>query len=449
MTYLIKHAQSITTPIGQSIDIRIQHGKIVEIGQELVPNSNEQCVDATGCVAYPGLVNTHHHLAQSVLKGIPEGLNTDLGDWLSAVPYRFWPHISPKLMYLSAKLGLFELQRSGATTCADHHYLYHADTNPDLEEALWQAASDMGMRFTLCRGSATNVGSHRGMQRGLIVPETEKMVLNRLDASLQHHDTSPFAMKKLCVAPTSLIHSSQAEHLKNFAHYARQHDLRLHSHLLEVDHDQHQSLKKYGMSAVEFAANCNWVGEDVWFAHLVKTNAQDRAILAETKTGMSHCPTSNCRLGSGIASALEMATMGMNVSIGVDGSASSESGSMLQETNLAWLLQRAQYGANAITLDTVFDWATVNGAKQLGYQTGKLKAGYAADIVLFRIDTPRLATVHSPQYAPLLCGEPAIVEHNFINGEPVIEHQVSTKVDIDQLISDITQEIKKLMHSIV
>jgi cytosine/adenosine deaminase-related metal-dependent hydrolase len=448
MGYLIKHSESIlqaNTVIKG--DVRIRDGIITEIGVDL-PILGDEVVDARGCVIYPGMVNTHHHLAQSVLKGVPEGLNKGLGEWLAAVPYRFWPKITPRLMYLAAKLGLYELQFSGATTCADHHYLYHSRSTPELEDAVWQAAQDMGMRFVLCRGSATSTGSHKGVQSMQLQPESPELVLKRMDRSLVHHQDHSLAMSRLCMAPTSLIHSCEPEHLKEFAQFARHHGLKMHSHLLEVGYDEEQAVSKYGLSAVEYAQSCEWLGEDVWFAHLVHTDDKARMILSETRTGIAHCPTSNCRLGSGIAQALDMDAQGMQVSVGVDGSASAESGSMLQELNLAWLLQRSQQGAESLDLHRVLQWGTQNGAQLLGLKSGKIELGYAADLVLYRVDSPRMAMVRALEFAPLLCGEPSSIEYSFINGKPVIAKQQSTVVDPIELLAELRQEMKNFLATI-
>lgn len=453
MGYLIKNADSVylknhNSTGSLSTDIRINNGIITEIGANLSPSNNEKesVIDASGCVIYPGFINTHHHLAQSVLKGVPEGLNKGLGEWLAAVPYRFWPKIPPKLMYLSAKLGLYELIRSGTTTCADHHYLYHSNTSDELEQAVWQAAEDMGVRFTLCRGSATSSGNHKGMKSLNLQPESLDTVLDKMANTLvQQHDTGPYSMKRLCVAPTSLIHSSSQRDLIELSCFARKNGLKMHSHLLEVEFDQQQAQLNHQMNAVEYAASCDWLGDDVWFAHLVKADPSAISILAETHTSMSHCPTSNCRLGSGISPAYQMDKKGMLVSMGVDGSASSESGSMLQELNLAWLLQRAQNGAKSVAVDKVIKWGTENGAKILGLKTGKIAVGYAADLVLYRIDKLRVSTVHERLLAPILCGEPMTVYHSFINGKLIINNGEFTQFDSEQLCSDLRQEMTQFL----
>lgn len=450
MNYLIKGARAIFS--GQdpdATDIRLSNGRITELGRNLAVSTdrNETLIDAGGCVIWPGLVNTHHHLAQSIMKGVPAGLNARLGDWLSAVPYRFWPRLTPELMYHAARLGLFELLRSGTTTCADHHYLYHSTTSPELEDAVWQAADELGMRLVLCRGSATVQGSHRGMIDHGIQPESLEQVLQRMERThRQQHQPGPDAMKKLVVAPTSLIHSSTAEDLQLVATWARERGLKLHSHLLEVAFDEVQAQERHGLSAVDYAESCGWLGEDVWFAHLVHSDRRAIEALARTGTGIAHCPTSNCRLGSGVAPVTEMAAAGVPISLAVDGSASAESGSMLQELNLTWLLHRAQHGPEATTLDQVLHWGSRGGAEILGLtDTGALEAGLCADLVLFDIDQARFAGVHEPVLAPLMCGEPATVKYSFVAGRPVVSDGQVAGLDCEELTRNVQQAVASLL----
>ncbi|MFC4259703.1 amidohydrolase family protein [Marinobacter lacisalsi] len=450
MNYLIQNAAGIaSTDAPDARDIRIRDGRIAELGRDLgpTPGSPETMIDASDCVIWPGLVNTHHHLAQSIMKGVPAGLNQGLGEWLGSVPYRFWPKVTPDLMYHAARLGLYELIRSGATTCADHHYLYHADTSPELEEAVWQAAEELGVRLVLCRGSATETGSHEGMIEHRIAPETLDQVIARLDATrVRHHQEGPDAMKKLVVAPTSLIHSSSPEGLKVQAQWARQHGLKMHSHLLEVEFDEIQAQQKYGMSAIDYAESCGWLGPDVWYAHLVHSNPHAIERLAATGTGIAHCPTSNCRLGSGIAPVIEMAKAGVPISLAVDGSASAESGSMLQELNLTWLIHRAIHGPDATTLEQVLAWAIQGGAQMLGLEeTGQLSVGKAADLVLYDINQPRFAGVHTPLMAPLMCGEPVRVRDSFVQGRQIVKDGQIGNLDEAELTRKVQEGVAGLL----
>ncbi|MBD3895580.1 amidohydrolase family protein [Halomonas sp. ML-15] len=450
MGYLIRNAKAVfSSSQPQATDIRIHDNRIVEMGRSLVAEQREDVIDASGCVVWPGLVNTHHHLAQSILKGVPQGLNQRLGEWLGSVPYRFWPKITPELMYHSARLGLYEMLRSGVTTCADHHYLYHRDTSPEIEAAVWQAADEFGIRLVLCRGCATEVGSHKGMARHAIEPESLEIVLDRLeDTRRRYHQAKGDAMRRLVVAPTSLIHATSPDALAALADYARQHDLRRHSHLLEVAFDNAQSLEKHAMPAIDYAAEQGWLGEDVWYAHLVHSDAHAIARLAKSGTGISHCPTSNCRLGSGVAPVPAMSDAGVPISIGVDGSASSESGSMLQELNLVWLLHRALRGPEATTLEQVLAWGSVGGARILGLEDiGELAVGKVADLVLYDIDQPRFAGVHTPLMAPLMCAEPALVKHSFVNGLPVVESGRVKGLDEIELTQHVQQSVMELLAS--
>ncbi|WP_328187186.1 amidohydrolase family protein [Marinobacter sp. OP 3.4] len=450
MNYLIQNAVAIhSEEVPGARDIRIRDGRITELGRDLTPTPEhaETVIDASGCVVWPGLVNTHHHLAQSIMKGVPAGLNQGLGEWLSSVPYRFWPKVTPELMYHAARLGLYELIRSGTTTCADHHYLYHATTSPELEEAVWQAAEDLGIRLVLCRGSATETGSHEGMIEHRIEPETIEQVIDRLDATRRrHHQDGPNAMKKLVVAPTSLIHSSTPDGLKAQAQWARQHGLKMHSHLLEVAFDEIQAREKYGLSAIDYAESCDWLGPDVWYAHLVHSDPHAIERLAATGTGIAHCPTSNCRLGSGIAPVIDMQKAGVPVSLAVDGSASAESGSMLQELNLTWLIHRAVHGPDATTLEQVLDWGSRGGADLLGLgDTGTLAVGKAADLVLYDIDQPRFAGVHSPLMAPLMCGEPVFVRDSFVQGRQIVKDGRIGDLDETELTRQVQESVAKLL----
>jgi len=452
LDYLIKNAVAIASPeYPDARDLRIRNGYIVELGDALVPTPEnpETVIDASGCVVWPGLVNTHHHLAQSIMKGVPEGLNQNLGSWLSSVPYRFWPKVTPDLMYHAARLGLYELIRSGTTACADHHYLYHSTTSPELEDAVWQAAEELGIRMVLCRGSATETGSHEGMIEHAIKPETIEQIIDRLDATRKkHHQTGRDAMKKLVVAPTSLIHSSSPESLKAQATWARSNGLKMNSHLLEVTFDETQARQKYGQSAIDYAESCGWLGKDVWYAHLVHSDDYAIERLAATQTGIAHCPTSNCRLGSGIAPVTRMAEAGVPISLGVDGSASAESGSMLQELNLTWLIHRAKNGPGATTLEQVLEWGSQSGADILGLENnGSLTVGKCADLVLYDIDKPRFAGVHMPLMSPLMCGEPVHVRDSFIQGRRIASDGCVAGLDEQELTRNVQNSVATLLEN--
>lgn len=455
MNYVIKGAHVAQTTQNtfsthNEVDLRICDGTINKIAETIYPQDNDEVIDAKNCAVLPGLINTHHHLAQSGLKGIPQGLNSDLGDWLVQVPYRFWPHITPDLMYCAATIGLAEQLRSGATTCADHHYLYHANISAELEDAVWQAAHDLGIRLVLCRGGATALGSHKGLAKAGIQPESIEQMLDRLDQSLtRYHQATDDALQRLVVAPTSLIHSSKPEHLKILAEFARSHQLKMHSHLLEVDYDETQAQNQYGKSAIDYAESCDWLGPDVWFAHLVKTDKKVIERLAQTQTSVAHCPTSNCRLGSGVAPIIAMQNAGINVSIGIDGSASSENASMIQELNLAWLLHRALHGSESTTLVNTLCWGSRNAAKILGLEaTGQIAEGKCADLVIYELEDYRYWGNHSPTLSPILLGEPVKIKTSFVGGKPVVRDGEVLNFNKAKIRTTLSRELKHLFSRV-
>jgi cytosine/adenosine deaminase-related metal-dependent hydrolase len=220
----------------------------------------------------------------------------------------------------------------------------------------------------------------------------------------------------------------------------------MHSHLLEVEFDEIKAREKYRQSAIDYAEACDWLGPDVWYAHLVHSNPRAVERLAATGTGIAHCPTSNCRLGSGIAPVVDMQKAGVPVSLAVDGSASAESGSMLQELNLAWLIHRATHGPDATTLEQVLDWGTRGGANLLGLQdTGSLSVGKQADLVVYDIDQPRFAGVHSTLLAPLMCGEPVQVRDSFVQGRRIMKDGHVAGLDERELTRKVQEGVARML----
>lgn len=431
------------TPDGV-IDILVADNLIEAIGNDITADQHTEIIDVSGKVVWPGLINTHHHLAQSILKGVPAGINAGLDNWLPAVPFSAWPHMTPETLYVAARIGFSELLRSGCTTCVDHHYLYSSGTDTAMEEAFFRAAEEVGIRLVLARGGATHAGSHAGQQA---VKRTESLdeCLTRLqDTVAKHHDPSPTAMTRVAVAPTSLAHSSTPEDLKHLARFAREHGLKMHSHLLEVARDESVIREQHGMSAIDYADSVEWLGDDVWFAHLVACDQEGIQKLGSHGTGVAHCPVSNLRLGSGVADIPAMENAGMQVSIGVDGSASAESGSMINELMQTWLVHRGQSGASATSVEQVLNWATETAANLLDLHTGRLEPGYAADLVVFDIDQPRFAGIWNKAEAPIICGEPVEVALIMIDGQVVASDGVIEGVLESELMKDAEKELQRL-----
>ena len=306
--------------------IRVVDGRIREIGA-LTPQPGERVLDASGCVVYPGLISTHHHLFQSVLKGVRAGLDSPLLAWLRAVPYSYWHKIDEDGLRTAARIGLVELLLSGTTTAADHHYLFHQSYRFDPSHVIFEVAAELGLRFVFCRGGATKA---RTFDTPEIIP-TPTEPLDRIIASVEacaqrYHDPSPDSIRRVAFAPTNPPYSVTPAELKVIVSTARRMGLRLHGHLSECADDVGNCMAAYGRRPVHWMAENDWLGPDVWFAHLVHVDDEEIRLLAESGTGMSHCPQSNCRLGSGIAPAEKIAALGGAVSLAVDGAASNEFG---------------------------------------------------------------------------------------------------------------------------
>ena len=430
------------------VDIRIRNGRISEMAPNLEPRPDERVIDASDCVVYPGWINTLHHLFQILLKAVPAGMNQDLQGWLASVPYPLLPRITPELLRIGARLGLAELLLSGTTTCADHHYTYHANSGTETGDILFEVAKEFGMRFVLCRGGAIeSASSHPGFSKTAMQPETLEQMLSDIER-LKHryHDDAPDAMCRVVVAPTTPTFSLPPVLLKELAHAARAMNLRLHTHLSETDNYVRFCREKYNCLPVEFVAEHEWLGPDVWFAHMVHAQPSEIHMLAQTGTGISHCPVSNSRLGSGIAPVPQFAAAGVPISLGVDGVASNESGSMIGEVNTAWLIHRAVQGAGSTTVENVINWATAGGAQVLGLgKVGTLQVGNAADLILYDINHPRFYGFHDPAVAPVAAGEPIRVRTSIINGQIVVENGQVCGLDVATLREHAHQGVQELM----
>ncbi|MDB5640180.1 MAG: putative hydrolase protein Hydroxydechloroatrazine ethylaminohydrolase [Bradyrhizobium sp.] len=447
---LIENATGIFTggpgpAMRTSGSIRIRDGVIVGIGA-LQAEPNERRLDASGCVVYPGLISTHHHLFQSVLKGVRSGINLPLAGWLRSVSYTFWSKIDEEALAVAARIGLTEMLLSGTTTVADHHYLFSDTFRFDPAQVIFEVARSLGIRLVFCRGGATK-GRH--FDNGKTVPmpiESLDRMLQSVEACAQRfHDTSPGSLSHVALAPTTPTWSLDPGELKEVVAAARRMKLRLHSHLSESSEYVDFCLSVHGKRPVEWLADHDWLGPDVWFAHLVHLDPNEVRILASTGTGMAHCPQSNCRLGSGVAPADAMARLGGAVSLGVDGAASNESADMISEMHSAWHTHRAVKGADAVTAEDVVHWATAGGARVLGLpQIGTLAPGQQADIAIFNLDQPRHFGMHDPMIAPVTCAGSASLRYLLIGGRTVVENGAIPGLDIQKLKSDAARVVARL-----
>ena len=447
---LIRNAIAIMTGLPGAMarasgpDLRIDaEGRIAGIGR-LSPHEGEKLVDATDCVVYPGWVNTHHHLAQSVLKGVPQGINLPLLSWLESVPYRYRTRFDAELLELAAEIGMTELMLSGCTTLADHHYVYWKGIDYDPAKVLFDLAARFGLRFVLCRGGATLKRPFEAADAP--EPETLDTIIGDIERlTAKYHDAGPEAMRRVVLAPPTPNFSMRPEELKPMARAARKLGIRLHTHLSETADYVVFCREKFDRKPVEFVADHDWLGEDVWFAHMVHTTDSEIRMMADTRTGTAHCPASNCRLGSGIAPAPELARAGAPVSLGVDGSASNEAGDSLSEAHTCWYTHRALKGAASITIEDVIHWGTRGGARVLGIDNiGSLEVGRAADIAVYNLAEPRYAGLHDPAIGPVASGGAARLRLLTVQGRTVVENGAIPGLDLPRLLARAKEAVRKL-----
>jgi cytosine/adenosine deaminase-related metal-dependent hydrolase len=423
--------------------LRVRNGRIAAVGQ-LAPEPGERIIDARGCVVTPGLVNAHHHLWQSVLKGVPAGMNTALDDWLMRVPYTWWPVIDEAALRCSASIGLAELALTGCTTVSDHHYLFSDRYDYDPASVLFDVARQFGMRLVLARGGGTRGRSFA--DEGLLPSPSETLdgfLAGVADAAARFHDPAPDAMRRVVMAPTTPTFNLYAGHLREVVQAARAAGLRIHSHLSENRGYAAHTLAHYGKRPVEWLAEHDWLGPDVWFAHLVDLEPFEIRMLAETGTGMAHCPQANARLGSGIAPADRLHDLGGLVSLAVDGAGANEAADMGNAMYAAFALHRAQKGVQAVRAETVLHWATAGGAQVLGLDLGRIEIGKPADLALFDLSAPRFMGLHDRALGPVIAGG-APVRHSFVAGKPLVVDGRLPGLDLGQLGDDAQASMSRM-----
>ena len=397
-----------------------------------LPAAADDVLDASDMVVLPGLINTHHHLYQTLTRALPAVQNAGLFDWLVNL-YPIWAQLTPEAVYHSALVGLAELLLSGCTTISDHLYLLpngagHADEI--------RAARELGVRFHPCRGSMSLGRSQGGLPPDEVV-ETEDDILadcERLVAGF--HDPRPYSMLRIAVAPCPPF-SVTDESLRRSAAWARRHGLTLHTHVAETADEERYCLERFGCRSVEYLRRLDWVGPDVWYAHAIHLNRDEIQLLRDTGTGVAHCPSSNMRLGSGIAPIREMLDAGIKVGLGVDDSASNDSSHMLAEARMALLLQRARKGPAGLSVDEAIEMATLGGARVLGRDDlGVLQPGKAADFIGVHLDRLGFAgaACHDPLGSLVLCAPPG-VDLSVINGRVVAQDGIVPGLDLERLIA--------------
>ncbi len=429
---LIKNARSIVTcddrdRVLENASLLIENGVITYLGTG--EKEADEVLDATGCLVYPGLINTHHHLYQTFSRNLPQVQNMELFDWLTTL-YEIWKNLDGEIIYHSSMTGLGELLKTGCTTCFDHHYVFPEGQTGTLLDAQFSAARDLGVRMYASRGSMDLSKKDGGLPPDSVVQTVDKILADSQWAVETYHDPSPFSMNRVALAPCSPF-SVTGELLRQSALLARSLKVRLHTHLCETKDEERYVSERYGMRPLEYMESLGWVGPDVWYAHGIHFNDQELRRLAETGTGVAHCPISNMKLSSGVCRLPEMLELGIPVGLAVDGSASNDGSNLLEELRVSYLLHRLHSSAKAPSGYDLLKLATRGSAKVLGWEElGSLEAGKAGD--LFMIDSRRLeltGTLLDPKSLLGTVGWKGAVDYTVVNGKVVVRQGHLVTVD--------------------
>ena len=435
-TLLVKNAELLVTMDGQRREIKqgglyIVGNKIVQVGPSSeLPQTADEVLDLKGHIVIPGLINTHHHMYQSLTRVVPSAQDGELFNWLQNL-YPIWARLTPEMIHVSTQTAMAELILSGCTTSSDHLYIY--PNGCKLDDSI-HAAAEIGMRFHAARGSMSVGRSQGGLPPDSVV-EQEPAILKESQRLIeQYHDASHSAMLRVVVAPCSPFSVSR-DLMREAAVLAREYGVSLHTHLAENQNDIAYSREKFGMTPAEYAEDLGWVGPDVWHAHCVQLDQHGIDLFARTGTGVAHCPCSNMRLASGIAPIRKMRDAGVPVGIGVDGSASNDGATMIGEVRQALLLQRVGFGPDAMTAREALEIATLGGAKVLNRtDIGALAVGMSADFVAFDLRQIAFAgALHDPLAALVFCA-PSQVVHSVINGKQVVKDGQLLSLDLPLVI---------------
>jgi cytosine/adenosine deaminase-related metal-dependent hydrolase len=422
--------------------IVVSNGVIDQVGSGPArPQDGDRTIDGRGMLATPGLVNCHHHLYQWATRGLAQ--EATLFEWLQAL-YPVWARVDEEIERAAARAGLAALARSGCTTASDHHYVFPRDGG-DLLGVEIQAAREIGLRFHPCRGSMDLGRSDGGLPPDEVVEDRDAILAASQDAIDRYHDSSPDAMVRIALAPCSPFSVTQ-ELMREAAALARDKGVRLHTHMAETEDEERFCLELFGCRPVEYLERLNWLGDDVWLAHCVHLNGSEIDKFGATRTGVAHCPSSNARLGAGIAPVPALVRAGAPVGLGVDGAASNEAGELGGELRQALLVARlANRQPTALTARQSLELGTIHGARCLGRETeiGSLEPGKVADIALWRLDDVDHAGIEDP-VAALVLGPRPMVDTLLVGGRVVVENQELRTADEHTVAHELTTQSRRL-----
>ncbi len=411
----------------------IRDGVIEAVGRSAeLPETADRVIDLRGHVVIPGLINTHHHLYQTLTRVIPAAQDALLFDWLKTL-YPLWGRLTPGALKTATQTGIAELLLSGCTATSDHLYLFPNGVR--LDDSI-EAALETGIRFHATRGSMSIGESKGGLPPDFLVEEEAEILRDSQRLIETYHDPADFARIQVGLAPCSPFSVSR-DLMRETAVMARSYGVRLHTHLAENAQDVVYSQESFGQRPGAYAEELGWVGEDVWHAHCVQLDESEIRLFAKTGTAVAHCPCSNMRLGSGIAPLRRMLDSGVPVGLGVDGSASNDGGDLLGEARQAMLLQRVREGAAGMTAREALKVATLGGARALGRKDlGYLAPGMAADFAAFSTDTATMAGAGSDPLAALVFCGPHRARYTVVGGDVLVDQGKITSLDLPNLLSD-------------
>ena len=447
-TLLIKNARYVVScddsdTLYERVNLFIRDGVIASIGPDY--HQADTVLDASSMVVYPGLINTHHHLYQLFSRNLPEVQRMELFPWLVTL-YEVWKGLDEEVVAWSSLTGFGELLKTGCTTCFDHHYVFPHGAG-DLIAAQFRSASQAGIRFVASRGSMDLSKKDGGLPPDSVVQTIDEILADSERLVRVWHDPSPYSMRQMVLAPCSPF-SVSGDLMRESARLARSLGVRLHTHVAETRDEEQFTLEKFGMRPLAYMESLGWVGPDVWYAHGIHFNDDELRLLADTGTGVAHCPISNMKLASGVCRVPEMLKLGVPVGLAVDGAASNDGSDLLEELRVCYLLHRLHASAAAPTGYEVLKLATRGSARLLGREDiGCLAPGKAADC--FLIDLSRLSLVGA-QFDPMsvlgTVGFKGNVDYTIVNGVPVVQNGELTTFDEAEAVRSANRVVRRYLN---
>ena len=447
-TLLIKNARYVVScddsdTLYERVNLFIRDGVIVSIGPDY--HQADTVLDASSMAVYPGLINTHHHLYQLFSRNLPEVQKMELFPWLVTL-YEVWKGLDEEVVAWSSLTGFGELLKTGCTTCFDHHYVFPHGAG-DLIAAQFRSASQAGIRFVASRGSMDLSKKDGGLPPDSVVQTIDEILADSERLVRVWHDPSPYSMRQMVLAPCSPF-SVSGDLMRESAKLARSLGVRLHTHVAETRDEEQFTLEKFSMRPLAYMESLGWVGPDVWYAHGIHFNDAELRLLADTGTGVAHCPISNMKLASGVCRVPEMLKLGVPMGLAVDGAASNDGSDLLEELRVCYLLHRLHASAAAPTGYEVLKLATRGSARLLGREDiGCLAPGKAADC--FLIDLSRLSLVGA-QFDPMsvlgTVGFKGNVDYTIVNGVPVVQNGELTTFDEAEAVRSANRVVRRYLN---